>query len=100
MSWQYNGTRWARKPTSFAAAVLRLIGHLIGSGLVFATILLLAWGIGFAFHSLNTIYPFDIDEAGLIHKIQIGILGFDFGLSGLVLFAGARRFAKDVGALP
>jgi hypothetical protein len=100
MSWQYNDTRWARKPTSFASAVLRLIGHLLGSAVVFATILLLAWVIGVAFHFLNSIYPFDIGEAGVIHKIQIGILFFDCGLSALVLFAGAKRFAKDVGALP
>jgi hypothetical protein len=100
MNWQYNGTRWARRPTSFASALLRLIGHLIGSAVVFATILFLAWGIGFTFHTLNTLYPFDIDEAEVIHKIQIAILYFDFVLSALVLIAGARRFAKDVGALP
>jgi hypothetical protein len=41
-------------------------------------------------------YPFDLDVAGLIHKIQMGILVFDFALSGLVLIAGAIRFARDV----
>jgi hypothetical protein len=45
---------------------------------------------------LNTMYPFDLDVAGLIHKIQMGILVFDFALSGLVLIAGAIRFARDV----
>jgi hypothetical protein len=97
MNWQYNEGSLGKKPKfSFGYAVLRLIGHLIGSAVVFFTILLLEWGLGFAFHFLNTMYLFDLDVAGLIHKIQMGILVFDFALSGLVLIAGAIRFARDV----
>src|SRR5580692_516531 len=51
MNWQYNERYLGKNPKlSFGYAVLRLIGHLIGSAVVFFTMLLLEWGLGFAFH--------------------------------------------------
>jgi hypothetical protein len=96
MSWQYNTPRWAKQPRSFLYALMLLIGHLLGSCLAFVSILAIAWGIGFAIHSLNSIFPFDLDEAGLIHKIQVVSLVLDLLLVSLFVFAGAKRFIKDL----
>jgi hypothetical protein len=93
-------TALARKRISFGEGVLRLMGHLVGSAVVFFTILLVEWSLGFGFHFLSSIYPFDPDVVWFIHKIQMCILVFDFVLSGLVLLAGAIRFTRDVGVLP
>jgi hypothetical protein len=76
MKWQYNGTRWARKPALFGSVVVRLIGHLV-----------------------------DINEAGVIRKIQIAMLYFDFCLSALILlvissFADHRNSDESDGRPP
>jgi hypothetical protein len=96
MNWRYNDSSWAGAPRSFGSAFLYLLGHLIYSGVAFVSIMAVAWGVEFAIHELNSIYPFDLDEAGLIHKIQVFALAADTFIVCIFVLAGIIRFIKDL----
>jgi hypothetical protein len=81
---------------SFAWSVLKLLGHLIGTAIVFLTLFTLAWAIGFFCHRLNAIYPFADDTFTFIARIEKVILWGDTALCAVVLLNSMWRFCKDV----
>ncbi len=97
MAWRYNNhIGRPRKQRSFGWAFLELIGHLVYSALGFVSIWALAWGIGFVIHWLNSIFPFDSDEAKLIHTIRVDALTGDCFVVFVYVLVGTIRFFKDL----
>jgi hypothetical protein len=69
-----------------------LIGHLIGSFLVFVTLLLLTWGVEFLLAWLNNHQPLSDEDLKVISKLKIALLSFDAVLCAYVSISGARFF--------
>jgi len=84
-----------RNPT-FGQSVIKLIGHAIGSAVLFVSLAALAWLIGWAISALNLIHPFSPAVLDLLSGVELIILYLDFGLSGIVLLVGAYRFVREI----
>ncbi len=80
----------------FGEAILKLIGHAIGGALLFASLALLSWLLGWAVAALHAIHPFNDSVLRLLHSTEVGILYLDIGLSVIVLLVGAYRFIREI----
>jgi hypothetical protein len=87
---------WAKKPISFAWSVFLLIGHIVGSAVIFMLILGIGWVIGFAVDWCNSTHPFQADVVGIVRRFEKVWIVMDFTVGGIHLLAGVIRFAKDL----
>lgn len=83
------------RPT-FYASVRKLIGHVIGGSILFASIAGLSWALGWAVAALHKIHPFSETVLTLLHGFEVALLYLDFALSGIVLLMGAFRFLREI----
>jgi hypothetical protein len=89
-SWDRHGkaTYWSH--------IVKLIGHLCCTALVFITVFGLAWIASLVFSYLDSIHKFPAEISKLVSKLEVGLIYIDFVLSGFVLLAGVVRFVSDV----
>jgi hypothetical protein len=92
-AWGASCNRGGHGP-SFRRWVWPLIGHLIGSFLVFVTLLVLTWALEFLLTWLNNHQPFSDEDLKVISKLKTSMLYFDAVLSASVLIFGAWTFLK------
>lgn len=83
------------QPT-FYGSVRKLIGHVIGGSILFASIAALAWALGLSVDHLNGLHPFNPAVLTLLHGFEVALLYLDFGLSGMVLLIGAYQFTREI----
>lgn len=84
------------EPATFASSVRKLIGHVIGGSILFASIAALAWALGWAIDHLHAIHPFSETVLTLLHGFEVALLYLDFALSGMVLLIGGYRFIREI----
>lgn len=77
-------------------SVLRLIGHLVGTAVIFASFLALAWLVAVFVHWLHALHPFPEEIYTIVTKVELVLLYVDIGLCGFVLVTGAWRFVREV----
>lgn len=87
-----------RRPRiSFGRAVVNLIGHLVGSGVLFISFFAIGWGISFAIHWFDGIHKLPDEMSSFIAQFELWIAYVDAALCAIVVLAGAYRFVKDLG---
>ena len=80
---------------SYARSVLRLIGHLIGTAVIFVSLFAIGWTVSFVLHYLHGIFPFPTEIFDFITKFELYLVYGDSLLCAFVLLGGAVRFIKD-----
>ena len=83
-------------PTSFWGSLLKLIGHLIGTAVIFVVFLLLTWAISYSVSGLDTVHKFPQDVMNIITKVELGLTYIDIVLCTIVLILGTVRFCVDL----
>jgi hypothetical protein len=81
---------------SYLASIVILIGHFIGTFVIFSVLLLLAWLIDFGVKYLNAINPFPDALMKTIKKVEIGIFWIDVSVSLVLILSGALSFIKEI----
>lgn len=92
--WTLNGREKRRR--SFAESVFGLIGHLIGTAVIFVAFFAVAWLVGYALHHLHGIHNFPDEIYKFILRLELWLVYADAALCLLVLLAGAVRFVLDL----
>lgn len=82
-------------PKSYWRSVWALVGHLIGTAVIFIAFISLGWLIGFVLYWLNTIHPFATSVMVVITNIELSFIYADAVLCFLVLVGGILRFFRD-----
>lgn len=83
-------------PSSFWGSLLKLIGHLVGTALIFVVFLLLTWAISYSVSRLDGIHRFPQDVMTIITKVELGLTYVDIVLCSVVLILGTVRFCIDL----
>ena len=81
---------------SYRQSLLGLVGHMLGTTLIFLTLFVLAWIVGVALDALHTVHPFPPDVLEVVRNVSLWIVYVDIALCIVVLGSGFVRFAKDV----
>jgi hypothetical protein len=88
--WNRNGgdTYWT--------SIRLLIGHLVGTAVIFVTLFTLAWGLATLLSWFNTIHPFPLQIFAFVTKLEIGLVYADAVFCAIVLLGGTWRFLKEI----
>lgn len=86
-----------KKKITFLHSVLNLIGHLVGSSILFVSFIGLGWIISLFYHWLDGIHKFPQDVSTFITECELYLVYADAVLCGLVILVGAWRFIKELG---
>lgn len=81
---------------SFSKSVVNLIGHLVGSGVLFISFYLVGWSISLFIHWLDTIHNLRPDISEFISTFEFWMIRADALLCGIVIFVGAVRFVNEL----
>jgi hypothetical protein len=81
---------------TFWRAVFGLIGHLLGTAVIFISLITLGWGISFVMHSLHGVHEFPEEILEIFTKFELCLTYLDIALCSIFLFAGARHFYREV----
>lgn len=81
---------------SYVRSLISLLGHLVGTGVIFIGLFSIGWIISFLLYGLNKIHPFPDEILNLITKIELYLVYVDTFLCAIVLLAGMLRFCKDI----
>ncbi len=73
-----------------------LIGHLIGTSLVFVLFYSLVWSAWYIFGHLNAIYPFPSDVYDIVLKVEKFFIYCDVFGCAIMLVVGILRFCRDL----
>lgn len=84
---------------SFIQSVLNLIGHLVGSGILFVSFYAIGWGISYLIHWFDAIHKLPPEISIFISKFELWIIYADAVLCSMVIIVGAWRFVKELGEL-
>lgn len=76
--------------------LLHLVGHLIGTALIFVTFFTLAWALSALVGYLHGIHALPGSIYGLVAKIEVFIVYADAALCGTVLLASMWRFVRGL----
>lgn len=87
---------WERKEVNYWKSILLLIGHLLGTALIFVTFFTLAWGLSALLAWFNTIHQFPEQIYTFVTKLEIVVVYADSIFCGIVVVAGAWRFIRDI----
>ncbi len=90
---------FGKKKISFLQSVLNLIGHLVGSSILFVSFIALGWFVSLFYHWLDGMHAFPDNVSVFITKCELYLVYADAVLCGTVIFVGACRFIKELGDL-
>jgi hypothetical protein len=88
-----------KKRVGFFASVASLIGHLIGSGIMFASFYGIIWVLSYFISWLDGVHHLPSETFELTAKIEFYLVYADAILCAMVVLAGAIRFIRDLGDL-
>ena len=90
-------TGWQRrKRVPFLYLVIKLIGHLASSTLVFVALMWFEWLGLYAYYLMDSARGFPLEITVLVPKLRVGWFLVDLLVSGIVLLAGVGRFVSDL----
>jgi hypothetical protein len=75
--------------------VISLLGHLLGTAIIFTALFTLGWLVSVVLHALHRYHPFPDEIFKFVTKIELYLVCADSLLSGVVLIAGMIRFCKQ-----
>ena len=90
----YRGGRERR--VGYWWSVMSLVGHLIGTALIFTALFSVGWLVSVVLHTLHRHHPFPEEIFRFVTKIELYLVYADAVLSAVVLIAGMVRFCKQV----
>ena len=90
---------FSNKKITFLQCVLNLIGHLVGSSILFVSFIALGWFISVFYFWLNGVHPFPDNVSIFITKCELYLVYADAVLCGTVILVGACRFIKELGEI-
>jgi len=91
------GSCWNdEKHEPYWKSLLKLIGHLIGTAIIFVTFLTISWSLSALVGYLHGIHALPDAIFGLISRIEVGIVYVDAALCGIVLLACTWRFVRGL----
>lgn len=77
-------------------SVMTLVGHLLGTAVIFTALFSIGWLVSVALHALHRYHPFPDEIFKFVTKIELYLVYADSVVSGIVLIAGMVRFCKQV----
>lgn len=77
-------------------SVLSLVGHLIGTAVIFTALFTIGWLVSVTLHALHRYHPFPDEIFRFVTKIELYLVYADSVVSGIVLLAGMVRFCKQL----
>ena len=83
-----------KKP--FIGALISLVGHMLGTGVIFLSLFFIAWGLAWSAHMLHMIHPFPDEILGYVKKVEIVLFWVDTALCGFVSLVGIWRFGAEI----
>ena len=91
------GSGWGdEKREPYWKSLLHLIGHLIGTALIFVTFFTLAWSLSALVGYLHGIHALPDTIFWLVSRIEVVIVYADAALCGTVLLACTWRFLRGL----
>jgi len=85
-----------RHSRSYWASVIALVGHLIGTAVIFTALFSIGWAVSWILHALHEMHPFPDEIFKFVTRIEVYLVYVDATLSGIVLLAGMWRFCRDM----
>jgi len=85
-----------RAQGNFAASLIRLIGHLGGTALIFLVFIALTWVISYSVNTLNAAQKFPQEVFDVISRVEMWLIYIDITLCSVVLILGTVRFCIDL----
>lgn len=82
---------------TFWDSVLGLIGHLVGSGVLFISFYLVGWAVSFVIHYLQAIHAMPDEIQNFVQRIELWWVYADAVLCAVVMVAGAVTFIREMG---
>ena len=89
-AWNRNGG------DAYWTSIRLLVGHLLGTAIIFMSLFTIAWGLATLLSWINTIHPFPLQIFAFVTKLEIGLVYADAVFCAIVLLGGAWRFLKDI----
>lgn len=86
----------SRRHQGYWTSVFGLIGHLIGTAIIFSSVLILGWGVSYLAHFLDGHHKFPDQIYGSVMAFEVGLFWFDVVISSIVLLFGAWRFIREI----
>ena len=83
-------------PKSYAQSVLNLLGHLVGTAIIFASFLVIGWCISYLLFWLHGIHPFPREIFEFVSQLEMMVMYADAFLCFVVLVAGITKFIKEL----
>jgi hypothetical protein len=80
----------------FASAVLGLIGHMLGSGVLFVSFFIIGWTISLTVHTLDGIHKLPHEIMDFIGVAELWFMYFDAVLCAIVLLTGSASYLKEM----
>lgn len=77
-------------------SVLSLLGHLLGTAVIFTALFTIGWLVSVVLHALHRYHPFPDEIFRFVSKMELYLVYADSLLSGVVLVAGMIRFCKQL----
>jgi hypothetical protein len=90
---QRNGPFERRK--TYAASVVSLIGHLLGTAVIFVSFFAIGWGASYLLYFLHRVHPFPDEILFFITKFELYLVYADSVLCTFMILGGAYRFATE-----
>ena len=87
---------WGRRRDTYWISIFKLLGHVVGSGLVFVFLVTVEWLISWFLSSLDLVHPMDGETSLFAHRFGNGLLYGDVALAGLVFVTTFFRFLRDL----
>jgi hypothetical protein len=81
---------------AYWTSIRLLVGHLVGTAIIFVALFTIAWGLAALLSWFNTIHPFPPPIFAFVTKLEIGLVYADAVFCALVLLGGTWRFLKDI----
>jgi hypothetical protein len=76
-------------------SLVKLLTHLLGTAIIFSTILVLTWGLSYLVSGLNARHPFPPEIFRFVITIELWLVYLDVLISGAVFLFGAARFLQE-----
>ncbi|WP_161827840.1 hypothetical protein [Steroidobacter agaridevorans] len=77
-------------------SVMSLVGHLIGTALIFTALFSVGWLVSVFLHTLHRHHPFPDEIFRFVTKIELYLVYADTALSAVILMVGMVRFCRQV----